>query len=220
MAQPIRQFFAKNGLPWNTSIEQSLDEDGYDTVELIKVMEEEEWIALFTKEKKAKQRLALSVFRDLKDQPVNPSNCATEIPFNSPTIETKATSSASSKKKRKKNHTDNNNDTHKMETFGFFLKKHKKAIPNQHWSNPLRADADEQLASDSDPLGEDDDGSDVEDDTRELGLITFEEKITNDDSSTIYISQEKMKEFDIEQGETVLIVKVQTDKQLIVLLLK
>ena len=66
MAQPIRQFFAKNGLPWNTSIEQSLHEDGYDTVELLKVMEEEEWSALFTKEKKAKQRLALSVFRDLK----------------------------------------------------------------------------------------------------------------------------------------------------------
>ena len=148
MAQPIRQFFAKNGLPWNTSIEQSLHEDGYDTVELLKVMEEEEWSALFTKEKKAKQRLALSVFRDLKDQPVNPSNCATEIPFNSPTSETSETtasaSSASSKKKRKKNHTDNNNDTHKMERFGFFLKKHKKAIPNQHWSNPLHAD-DEPL---------------------------------------------------------------------------
>ena len=204
MAHPIKHFFVTNGLPWNTSIEQSLHEDGYDTVELLKVMEEDEWSALFTNEKKAKRRLALTVFQDLRDAPVNTSNCATEIPF-TPSSETTASASTSSKKKRKKkNHTDDNNDIHKMEKFGFFLKKHKKNTPTQHWSNPLRAD-DNELESDSDPLGDDDEGSDVEDDTRELGLITVEEKITNDDSSTIYISQEKMKELDIEQGDTVLI---------------
>ena len=126
MAHPIKHFFVTNGLPWNTSIEQSLHEDGYDTVELLKVMEEDEWSALFTNEKKAKRRLALTVFQDLRDAPVNTSNCATKIPF-TPSSETTASASTSSKKKRKKkNHTDDNNDIHKMEKFGFFLKKHKK----------------------------------------------------------------------------------------------
>jgi len=81
-------------------------------------MEEEEWSTLFVEEKTAQQRLALRVFRDLKEQPVNSSNCATEIPF-SPPAETTVSSSVS-KNKRKQNHTDNNTATHWIEKFGFF----------------------------------------------------------------------------------------------------
>ena len=65
---PVRDFFHTNGLPWQPSIEKSLIDDGYDTIELLKVMKKEEWNALFSGEKVSQQRLSGIVFRDLQQE--------------------------------------------------------------------------------------------------------------------------------------------------------
>ena len=154
----LRQFFLKNGLPWTTSIEQSLDKDGYDTVELIKVMKEKEWSALFAKEKVAKQRLALSVFRDLKDQPVNPSNCATEIPFSPPDETTTHTPSPPKKKLKTKHnpHPVKSNNLPSVLAAGFTLKVIKTAEEKK-----AEREARKLLAEDDDDDDDDDDNIEV-----------------------------------------------------------
>ena len=65
---PVRNFFHTNGLPWYLSIEKSLIDDGYDTIELLKIMKKEERNALFSGEKVAQQRLSGIVFQDLQQE--------------------------------------------------------------------------------------------------------------------------------------------------------
>jgi len=80
----IQQFFIHNGLPWSESTKRSLEEAGAHSVEMLKLMEQSEWEALFANEKQLTRRLALKVFDDLRKEHVQPTKCATTIPLNNP----------------------------------------------------------------------------------------------------------------------------------------
>ena len=62
----LRNFVVSNGLPWTPAIEISLSDYVFDSVEIINILTEKEWDALFVVEKKAKQQLALIAFHDIK----------------------------------------------------------------------------------------------------------------------------------------------------------
>ena len=77
----LKHFFTERGLPWNTSIKNELKEDAFDSTEIIKSMNRSEWLALFSDKKAAKQRLSNHVFEELQKEEVDPTKCATDIPF-------------------------------------------------------------------------------------------------------------------------------------------
>ena len=100
----VRQYFIGNGLPWTASTEEFLRDEGYETVELLKLMEQDEWNQLFADARSAQRRLALKVFQELKAQPLKATDCDTEgVPLNEPDIPT--SSEKGGKKKRNHTHT-------------------------------------------------------------------------------------------------------------------
>ena len=119
----IQQFFIHNGLPWSESTKKSLEEAGAHSVEMLKLMEQSEWEALFANEKQLTRQLALKVFDDLRKEHVQPTKCATTIPLNNPSVEP---SSANTAKKRKTNHTESHSASYKIEyTFLLLVKIHQ-----------------------------------------------------------------------------------------------
>ena len=77
----LKHFFTGSGLPWTTSIKNSLEEDGYDSRETVKFMESSEWFALFSDKKAAKQRLAYHMFEELKKEEVEPIQVRNRYPI-------------------------------------------------------------------------------------------------------------------------------------------
>ena len=59
-ANPLRIFFINNGLPWTTSIEKPLSEQGFQNVELLKLLKDDEWDALFVNGKIAQKNIGIS----------------------------------------------------------------------------------------------------------------------------------------------------------------
>ena len=201
---PVRKFFVSKGLPWNSSIEEKLSEDGYNSVELIKFMEQDEWEALFANEKVARKRLALKVFQDLKEQPVKTSSCDTEIPI-SPSSEP-SPKAQSGTKRRNANHTENHIKSFDLRGLGFSLKKHPKKHKQQHWTEHLERPAPAAEFGDGVDCDDDDDagdegGDDIFDDdgdlTRVLGTLEACEYNTNTSAQgqcCFLLSPERMRE--------------------------
>ena len=83
-SHPLSNLFISNGLPWKKSIESSISNDGFDSVEIIKILTEKDWDELFVGENKPKRRLALIILYDPKEMRLKSPNCYTEVPLNDP----------------------------------------------------------------------------------------------------------------------------------------
>ena len=113
-------------------------------------MKKEDWNALFSGKKVAQQRLASIVFRNLQQEPVKSSNCATNIHFNPATNTPPAATSISIKKSCR--HTKNYVASHLLEKYHYWRKGHKKTKKNRHWNEKYLA---AQMGVDSNSEGVD-----------------------------------------------------------------
>lgn len=188
MVHAVQKFFISNGLPWSSKIEQSLVDDGYDSVELIKVMTDDEWKALFNDEKVAKQRLAANVLHNLRQKPVDSTKCTTDIPISPPAATIQSTPTTSNKK-RTRNHTDNNDASHSMMSYGFTIKQRKKKHKTQHWKDIMSPNRQEPEVSVAE---------------HDIGTITIEEEELGNNFQ-VYLSPDTMKRLDIVSGEYLII---------------
>ena len=75
MSEAIRKYFLANDLPWTNRIEKSLLDDECNSVEDLKLLEEDEWEELFADRGKVTQRKAKLVFQELRKEEYNPSRC-------------------------------------------------------------------------------------------------------------------------------------------------
>ena len=119
-ANPLRIFFINNGLPWTTSIEKPLSEQGFQNVELLKLLKDDEWDALFVNGKIAQKILASVVFKDLQADCLKASKCATQTPLKSHDSEP----TPSKTNKRKGGTVSGNDESHKL--FRYYQKTPQK----------------------------------------------------------------------------------------------
>ena len=105
---PVR--FHTNRIPWQLPIEKTLINDGYDTIELLKVMNKEEGNESFDGKEVAQQRLSGIVFWYLQQEPAKSSKCATNIHLSPATNPPPVATNGSIKQSCR--HTENNLASH------------------------------------------------------------------------------------------------------------
>ena len=70
-------------MPWTPAIGKPLSEQGFENVDLLKLLKDDEGYTLFVNEKIAQKGLASVVFKYLKADRLKASKCATQTPLKS-----------------------------------------------------------------------------------------------------------------------------------------
>ena len=135
---PIRNYFKTHALDLSDEKRTKLvDEWGYDTVESLKLMDQEEWNEIFDGSyKRAQLKIAEKVFEQLKATEPELHKCSTTFNFVPPEAAASAAPTANTSKSKKKNHTHDHAGSKSLENMGFTYEKKKKKKLTSTFNSP------------------------------------------------------------------------------------
>ena len=135
---PIRNYFKTHALELSDEKRTKLvDEWGYDTVESLKLMDEEEWSEIFDGSfKRAQLKIANELFKQLKATEPELHKCSTTFNLAPPDAAAAASTASSQHKKKKKNHTHDHAGSESLENMGFTYDKKKRKSLTSTFDSP------------------------------------------------------------------------------------